>query len=263
MNGGTDNMAVEPEETDPVAWLRREPEPGWRLIERGAYAYATCADQSHAFIPSGVEERYARFIRDAGDGSYTRSYRDTRQTPAGVVLQVETWRDASALRRMDVSLQGPARDVWVRYDLDARELRVQRKEGTSSVDRASHRLPLDWIVLPLTRDHLGPVIVEIGGRPDHTADVVVPALEDIAAATVLDPVISRRDVRLVESARHTIEAAGATWSTQPYRFLGGPYDDRSAFWICGESDRLIRYIFTAASGVRWSADLVHLEIHPP
>jgi len=245
---------------DPADWFARKPAPEWRVLEQGRYRYASCAVGQNDFAPNDVEERYTVFVRDTDGRHYVRAQRDARRTPAGVELRVESWGDEHRIDRVQLNLIGESDAVSATYAMSQNDVTVRFGPAPNVREGESIGLPPGCLCLPLTRNYLGPVIAAISRRQNGTAPVLVPDLRDVRSSTVLSPLIGTREVSLCpESTEIGRSTSGAV---RAYHFVGGPYDRRSVFWVCGETHRLVRYLFTAESGERWSAEWVDMDTQP-
>ncbi len=243
-------------------WLLESPGSGWTRIEYGEYEYERAPSGRSDFSPTGVIERYAVWRKPGSAETITRAFRDALSTSTGVQIRVLCAFSPNRKSELEFALYRRSDDhrTMVEYRLEPGVLLWRRTLDGSQWERLDLAGDRDAaLMLPLMRNFLGPTIREVCARRSGRADVIVPELNDPWAPTVFTPTVTPRSARLISDEALSIALAERTWSCEAYQFLGGPYDSNSTFWICEDSQRLIRYIFEAQSGERWSAELVRLD----
>ena len=249
-------------------WLNTRPDGGWCLRERGTYTYGFNAVTDSQFKPTSVMEQYVIWVQDTSDTALDtapeykliRACRDALSTPYKIELRVESRSRGDGLKMTFEARTSSEPRARVEYRVDQDRLKWAR---VIPRDLATHISELDLaegtIILPLMRNFLGAVIHEVSHRRGGQASILVPELTDPHADSVFTPTIGMRSATLALRDSEHITLADRTWDCLVYRFVGGPYDDNSTFWVCQQSHRLIRYIFDAPTGDRWSAELSRLD----
>ena len=256
-------MTVETSTDSPADWIDADPGSTWQFVCRGAYQYGVAPAGESSLRPTGIVERFTECVSLDGHVRRTRAIRDARDTPANVLLRVETWRRRDDYTALEFTLIGTPKVVRVRYEVEDGRLVIRGQDGDLPRPPEHLDLPEGALLLPLTRDHLGPLIVALAGRPEGRGTVVVPDLRNPTGPDLFAPLVSARTATVAHDPPRAMKAAGRRWSAVPYGFEGGPYDHSARFWVDDRTQRLIRYGFTVASGERWSAELVHFESSSP
>ena len=243
-------------------WLNTSPGDEWILCEQGTYTYGVCSAKDTVFKATSVIEQYTLWKKESVGHSLIRVCRDAYSSPQQIELRVEVFVLNKDSSHMVFEVRGKHNLVCaeVRYHLEERDLHWRRKIPNAAIETTSV-LPLtkDAIILPLMRNFLGPVICKTADRKEGKAFIIVPDLKDPNADTVFTPKQEVRNAYLASDLLENITIGERTWNCLAYRFIGGPYDHRSTFWICQHSKRLVRYIFQMDTGERWSVELTKLN----
>ena len=243
-------------------WLKMSPGDGWIPCEQGTYTYGVCSTKETVFKATSVKEVYTLWKEKSQGYSLFRVYRNAYSSPHKVELRVEVFVYNKQCSDMTFEVRDKHNILCaqVRYHLEDGLLHWHRLIPSVSPDNKSvQELDQNTLILPLMRNFLGPLICKVAAQEGGKAPLIVPELSDPNADSVFTPKQEVRKANLVSDLLDNITLGERTWNCRTYRFIGGPYDHRSIFWVCQQSKRLIRYIFHVDSGERWSVELTELN----
>lgn len=215
------------------------------VTDRGVYHYLLNGE------PTAIVEQWQRHRQPSGECLINSS----RRAP-GVSIEVDAWTERGQVRRFDI-LWAPDRGepVSAGYRLDEGVLRVRRRAGMAPPEEheltagAGAAAPL---LSPLMRVFAGPVIVSLidgGGR----GTVVVPCIDEPAGPErLLQPQVSERSARVLESGVELEDGAGERCRLCEYR--SDRYGPGTRFWL-GEDDMLVRYQWQQSPTRQWDIRL--------
>ena len=240
-------------------WVQSPPGPEWSLRGSGTYLYSNCSAGESRFTPSSVVEHYSHWGKEGAPERLTRSSRDARSTPHGIELRVEQLLSIHSPRKLTFQVLDRSNTCLQQKEYQRVQGGLQWAKASSPSSRgggAKLSLSDGALLLPLTRNYLGPVIMETASREGGKAPIVVPEFTDPNVSTVFDPELTIRTAKRASLQPEEISVDGVHWNCHAYQFIGGPYGPESIFWICPNSRRLIRYIFMSPKGERWRSELV-------
>jgi len=251
---------LEEEPLCPGFTSRYRERPDWTLRETGTYRYQRAEPHDTAWKETGIVERYTAYRGPQDHQEHIRVVRDARKGPAGLLLRIDAWSEAGALTHLDLALSDGDDRVRasVVCEIAPTSVRVTRARPGVLPEQETMPLPGSHHWLPLTRNFLGPVLCGLASQPDGRGTVVVPDLRDPNAKDTLTPLVQVREAAPLELPPQQLAVGEQLLMAEAYRFIGGPYDANSTFWVCANSQRLLRYGFVAPSGEQWSCALVEL-----
>ena len=247
-----------------ASWLHQSPGKDWVLKEQGTYTYACKKAIDDHFELTPVVEYYVIWSSNASDpqspSQITRVCRDALSTPQALEIRVES-KIAQDKELMNFETRSSHELLTrVEYHIHSHQLQWTRFSSKNTPQYTSNlSLTDDILILPLMRNFLGQVIHKITQRNEKCATILVPKLTDPHLDSVFTPLTETREARILSTQAESIPLDHHSWTCSAYHFIGGPYDHNSKFWICQNSHRLIRYIFTISTGDHWLVELSYFK----
>lgn len=222
--------------------------------DRGIYHYLLNGE------PTGIEERWQRHRQPSGDWLVNSSRR-----ARGNHMEVDAWMSAGRVSRFELSwAPEEGEPVRAAYRLGDGAIKVSRHAG--GLDPQEHEVSFPAangapLLSPLMRVFAGPVIarlLEAGGQ----GTVVVPNIDQpTATGSLLQPRLSTRRARLLETGVE-VPGMGEHWAEPTpgcrlCEYQGDQYSPEARFWLA-EDDMLVRYQWRQSPTEHWDVRLQRL-----
>ena len=108
------------------------------------------------------------------------------------------------------------------------------------------------------RNFTAPLILSLIQHHAGAAKVMTPDIRQMDRDFLFAPQLSERKAWEEDQTRKAVRSGKSVQSTA-YRFTGGPYDEKSTFWIDKESHILQCYEFHAPNEFYWKTELTHFN----